>query len=92
MNYHGASDALENPVIVFDEHLERADAVDAPIHLRYRQPSFTLLGICPTPKGFNSLSDFRESRVCLSRTLSLGEVPRPLSSSAVLKRSNQGPP
>jgi hypothetical protein len=94
MAAHLAPDALENPVIVFDEHSECPDAVDWPVSLQYRQPSFTSLGFCPTPKGFRSLSDFRESRIHVSRALSLSEVPHPSPSPlpTAVRRSSEPPP
>jgi hypothetical protein len=54
---------LVDPLIVFDEE---ADAGIAPILLRFRQPSFTKLDGCPIPKGFDSLSDFREKQVLVA--------------------------
>jgi hypothetical protein len=84
--------ALENPVIVFDESLEDSDVIDTPIELRHRQPSFTFLGISPTPKGFNSLSDFRERRVPLSGARSLCDAPRQSFLDAVFRGWPQPPP
>jgi hypothetical protein len=54
-------DTAQNPVIVFDDHSSDGSE-EAPIQLRFPQPSFTYLGFAPTPKGFRSLSDFRANR------------------------------
>jgi hypothetical protein len=51
------------PLIVFDEE---PDTDLAPILLRFRQPSFTKLDGSPIPKGFDSLSDFREKQVLVA--------------------------
>jgi hypothetical protein len=51
-------DSIPNPVIVFDDIPPEFTREDAPIFLHYRQPSFTHLGMTPTPKGYQSLSDF----------------------------------
>jgi hypothetical protein len=70
------SDTPENPVIVFDECPWELDGRELAIVLRYRQPSFTYLGVRPTPKGFKSLSDFHQHRVQVTAALSLGAIPR----------------
>jgi hypothetical protein len=54
---------LPNPIIVFDHDGDELFQEDAPILLRYRQPSFTRLGLAPTPKGFRSLSDFHANQI-----------------------------
>jgi hypothetical protein len=45
-------------IIVFDEIQDEPDEDSAQISLRFRQPSFTFLGVRSIPKGFQSLADF----------------------------------
>jgi hypothetical protein len=75
-----ARDPTPNPIIVFDYLPPDFPPDDAPIMLSARQPSFTCLGITPTPKGFHSLSDFQasERRAWLGRLHCL--MPRPAAS------------
>jgi hypothetical protein len=76
MLQYPARDPLPNPIIVFDDLPPEFSRDDAPIMLSWRQPSFTDLGITPTPKGFRSLSDFQANQH-RSRFHSLfGTVPR----------------
>jgi hypothetical protein len=60
LNFFAFRTMSVGPRIVFDEE-EESDI--APILLRFRQPSFTKLDGIPIPKGFDSLSDFRQNKV-----------------------------
>jgi len=52
------------PRIVFDEEPDSDSDVE-PILLRFRQPSFTRLSGTPIPKGFDSVSEFRQKKVLI---------------------------
>jgi hypothetical protein len=90
MDSDAQPDSLENPVIVFDT--PRGTAAGEPaIVLQCRQPSFTFLGIRPTAKGFQSLSDFHEHLGHAAATFPLGAAARPSLSTDGLA-AQRGPP